>query len=90
MKTLIGMVITCTVEFSSWHPQLNMPVSMKAENIGCTVIDDRLMSVGTPDFPQTPIVVDCSKAIEWLKPIKKNGIFMFFKEDGDCEYDYVR
>lgn len=90
MSTLTGMMITCTVVFSSWHDQLNLPVMLKAENIACRVIDDRLMSVGTPDYPSTPILVDCSEAITWLKPIKKSGIFMFYKEDGDCDYDYAR
>jgi hypothetical protein len=90
METLIGTVITCTVVFSSWHDKLNYPVNIKAENMECTVIDDRLDKVGSPDYWRTPIIVDCEKSIRWLKPFMSNGIFQFFKEDGDCDYDYVK
>ena len=87
MKTLIGTWVTCSVSFWSHNPGLGKDVKIEANCIACQVIDDRLMKVGSPSSERTPIVVDCSKAIGWLKPIGTDGVFTFLKENGDCDYE---
>lgn len=87
MKTLIGTWITCNIAFWSHNPALKKDVKIEANGIACLVVDDRLMKVGSPSWPRTPIVVDCSKAISWLNPIDTDGVFAFLKEDGDCNYE---
>jgi hypothetical protein len=86
MSTLIGTMVTCTVMVTSWHKFLKQPVRLKAENIRCLVVDDRLERVGYPGYWRTPIIIDCSKAIKFMDPIRKSGIYLLFKEDKDCEY----
>ena len=87
--TMIGSLITCTVTFLSINPDIGVTVTVKANDVLCRVIDDRLSTVGTPDSASHPILVDCLKEIEWLNPIDTDGVFLFNKEDGDCDYGTI-
>ena len=86
MKTLIGMWLTCSVSFTSYHPGLKRDVIMHAEDVKCQVLDDQIDPVGSPEWTRHPIVMDCRNAILWLKPTNTNGVFTFMKEDKDCDY----
>lgn len=72
----------------SYEPNIKQNVEIKLEKAACEVIEDRLTTVGSVDIKKTPIIVDCNNAINWLKPTNSTGIYLFFKEDNDCEYDY--
>lgn len=87
MRSLIGVYIVCNVVFNSYNPDIKREVQVKADGVTCRVEDDRQMRVGSPGYVRTPILVDCSKAINWLKPTNTDGTFLFFKEDGDCVYE---
>lgn len=86
MKSLIGTWLLCTVNFTSYNPDIKKPVNITA-NVRCLVVDDSFSGVGSEDWNRHPIIVDCSKDIMWLKPTNSNGLFTFMKEDKDCIYD---
>ena len=86
MNSLIGTIVLCNITFTSLNPVLKRAVSITAENVKCVVTDDRIMKVGDPMWKRSPVYVDCSKEIAWLNPTSTDGIFMFFKEDNDCDF----
>lgn len=89
MNSLIGTWVLCSVGFTSYNPALKKEVYINATNIKCQVIDDQIMKVGSPGWWRSPIVVDCSKELGWLKPTNTDGIFTFMKEDKDCDYGEI-
>lgn len=89
MNSLIGTWILCNIAFTSYNPALKREVEIKASNVKCQVIDDRYMKVGSPGWERSPIWVDCSKEINWLKPTNTDGTFHFMKEDKDCDYGEI-
>ena len=81
MNTLIGTWVACSLSFWSYNPDIKREVRITTDSAVCQVIDDRFMPVGNPDHWEYPLVVDCSKAIMWLKPLRGNGIFFLLKKD---------
>lgn len=84
MTTLIGQYILCTLTVWLHVPQLGDTFPHKGE-FECLVIDDRFMSVGTPDNPRKPILVDCGvdRAYKMLEP-NNEGVYMFDQGE-QCE-----
>lgn len=79
----IGTYLLCQVNFMSYNPDIkrNVNIEMAAK---CKVIDNRFIQVGNREYSKTPFIVDCSQDTRWLNPIKKDMLFLFYREEGDC------
>lgn len=87
MTSLVGLYVACQITVTLKHPTLKY-VSQKLV-ASCLVVDDVFDKVGSPDWERSPIIVDCSsdKNFKMLKPEFNTGIYSFFKEDKDCDYE---
>lgn len=80
MTTLIGTWVACTLTLWLYIPGLNKRLPHTGR-FDCLVIDDRLMSVGTPDLKKRMLMVDCSESTDWLKPATRKDLELVMREE---------
>ncbi len=80
--SLIGTWVVCTATVWLQVPQLNK-ILPQTSNFTCEVIDDRFMSVGTPDDKKSMYIVDCSQDPNY-KMLARDTIGIFLYEKGEC------